>query len=92
MARVIAASRRCEYRPPPTRAASAEAYTVPLDALCMLCGLPASELARCWAVGEGGDLLAGPTFIDASNVSAAHAYPQLSVRPIHNKQTSSMAC
>ena len=47
VARVIAASSRCEYRPPPTRAASAEAYTVPLDALCMLSGLPVSELANC---------------------------------------------
>ena len=73
VARVIAASSRCEYRPPPTRAASAEAYIVPFDALCVLCGLPASEaLARCWEVGEVGDLLAGPTLINASNVSARH--------------------
>ena len=34
VARVMAASKRCEYSPPPTRAASADAYMVPLDALC----------------------------------------------------------
>ena len=75
VARVIAASRRWEYRPPPTRAASAVAYMVPLDALCVLCGLPASLPASCPTVGEVGDLLAGPTFRDVSNVSVAHRTP-----------------
>ena len=75
VARVIAASRRWEYRPPPTRAASAVAYMVPLDALCVLCGLPASLPASCPTVGEVGDLLAGPTFMDASNVSVGNRAP-----------------
>ena len=68
VARVMAASKRCEYRPPPTRAASADAYMVPLDALCSH-----AEAASgvCKAVSQPG-----VSFLPAHSSAAQPLRPQ----------------
>ena len=68
VARVMAASKRCEYSPPPTRAASADAYMVPLDALCSHAG---EALGICHAASQ-----LGVSFLPAHSSAALPVRPQ----------------